>query len=91
MEQLNLEFRPSGKNGHTKVILRQGGEVVFCDTVNLSSAKARDRFLDGLVERFPGLRSHRNAIETKLLQQGAERDHTHDVAGPEPQGQAIDL
>jgi len=54
-EELYLEFRPTGKNGHAKVILRQDGKPLFCDKVNLSSAKARDCFLEKVCERFPGL------------------------------------
>ena len=90
-EQLNLEFRPSGKNGHAKVILRQDGKPIFCDTVNLSSAKARDCFLEKVCERFPGLAPRRETLEDRLLQWAAEQDQAHAAAGAEPQGQPVDL
>ena len=76
-EQLNLEFRPSGKNGHAVVILRPPEHPPYSDTVNLLSAKARERYLDQMVKKFPGLESQRNAIEARLLQWAAEHDQNH--------------
>ncbi len=90
-EQLNLEFRPSGKNGHAKVILRQDGKPIFCDTVNLSSAKARDCFLEKVCERFPGLAPTRETLEDRLLQWAAEQDQAHAPGVAEPQGQPVEL
>src|SRR5262249_10197132 len=52
-----------------KVTVRAGGEPMFVDTLNVSNAAARDKFVTAVTAKFPGIDPER--LTTELLKVAA--------------------
>jgi hypothetical protein len=65
--ELTIETQPDGKKH--RVTVRQGGEVLAVDTVNLLQEKDRERFTKSLTEKYTGVEE--DAIAKLLLDKAA--------------------
>jgi hypothetical protein len=65
--ELTIETQPDGKKH--RVTVRQGGEVLAVDTVNLLQEKDRERFTKSLAEKYTGVEE--DAIAKLLLDKAA--------------------
>src|SRR5262249_23992805 len=66
-----------------KVTVRAGGEPMFVDTLNVSNAAARDKFVTAVTAKFPGI--HPERLTTELLQVAALRTSPPPVEPAQPQ------
>jgi len=67
--KLELTAEPVGKSRH-KITVKLDGKPVHVDTVSVSSAAARKKFIDAVTDKFPGL--DRDLLDEELLKLAAE-------------------
>jgi hypothetical protein len=63
--ETDLELLAESDGKKHKVTVKQGGAVLHLDTLNVSSAPARTKFLDTLTGKFPAI--DREAIDAQLM------------------------
>ena len=65
MSELQLSYRPIGQASRAEITVKVDGDTVEVDTVNLASAKQRDRFIASVLQAQRGI--DRGELEQRLL------------------------
>ena len=90
--KIEIESQSIGK-GRIRAIARREGEVAFVDELYPAKASDRKRFIDGLVEKLPGLKGNTEAqgqIEAELVRAVGEPSAANDTV-PGDEADEIDV
>ena len=68
--ELSITYAPAGGNGKVGITVKDGGDVLAMDKLDILSASARDRFAKSFCKARPGI--DRAAIDAELLQIAGE-------------------